>query len=148
MLDGERVIDAEPAPESLGRQVRANALGPAGLTPLAETLTLRLCGERRLARWYAALGENVAGPARCQLFADLAAEVAHRADASAACLRRVVRGDPGMLPAVLRLALWMARAGGGTGGPEGATGDHPDPSRGGDPHCIRRMLTLRRMLAG
>jgi hypothetical protein len=141
---------AEPPAEALAA-IRGSGRGgprPEGLSAEAEKLTLHLCGERRLAGWYAALGASAPGPALRQLFATLAVEVSRRADASAAALRRLLKSDPAMLPAVLRMALWITRTGDGAAAPGAGAADLPAASERCDAHCIQRMLSMRRTLAG
>ena len=128
--DQDLLAAPRPALALLGRRADAGAVGPAGLSAEAETLAVHLCGERRLAGWYAVLGASAPGPALRQLFTGLAGEVSRRADASAAGLRRLLRSNPEMLPAVLRMVLWMTRTGDGepAPNPRGPATSRPTPS--------------------
>ncbi|HYA01037.1 MAG TPA: acyl-ACP desaturase [Candidatus Binatia bacterium] len=127
---GEAVQEAE-----LPRLRLTFAEGPA-----IETLTMHFCGEERLAHWYTAFSANAPEPVLRQIFKVLSADEARHAAAYAKYLRKAVANKPEVLPAILRMALWMLRT----------TNDNPkhpttitDPSVVSlleDPHYLRRML--------
>jgi len=110
--------------------------------PAIETLTTHYCGEQRLAHWYTAFSANAPEPVLRQIFKVLAADELRHGAAYAKYLRKAVRNKPEVLPAILRMALWMIRT----------TNDNPkhpttitEPSVVSlleDPHYIRRMLNM------
>jgi len=110
--------------------------------PAIETLTMHYCGEQRLAHWYTAFSANAPEPVLRQIFKVLAADELRHGAAYAKYLRKAVRNKPEVLPAILRMALWMIRT----------TNDNPkhpttitEPSVVSlleDPHYIRRMLNM------
>jgi hypothetical protein len=110
--------------------------------PAIETLTMHFCGEQRLAHWYTAFSANAPEPVLRQIFKVLAADELRHGAAYAKYLRKAVRNKPEVLPAILRMALWMIRS----------TNDSPkhpttvtEPSVVSlleDPHYIRRMLNM------
>ena len=101
---------------------------------------MHFCGEQRLAHWYTAFSANAPEPVLGQIFKVLAADELRHGAAYAKYLRKAVQNKPEVLPAVLRMALWMIRT----------TNDNPkhpttitEPSVVSlleDPHYIRRML--------
>jgi hypothetical protein len=132
--------------------VRPRRRGPDHCSDLdagtVEALTVHLCAEQRLAGWYSAFGSSATEPGLGRIFTNLALAASQRAAACAGHLRGAVQRDPGVLPAVLRTALWMTRI--GETAPEAAApaleGTPAGPE--GDRHCIGRMLGLYRLLTG
>ena len=110
--------------------------------PAIETLTMHYVGEQRLAHWYGAFAREVEEPVLATVFSTLAADELRHAACYASFLRKAVTNRPDVLPAILRMALWMLRS----------TNDAPkhpttltEPSVVGqleDPEYIRRMLSL------
>jgi rubrerythrin len=78
--------------------------------PAIETLAMHFVGEQRLAHWYTAFSENGPEPVIQQIFRTLAADELRHAAAYAKYLRRAVDNKPEVLPAILRMALWMLRS--------------------------------------
>jgi len=126
---------------------RAGWNGPRDLGAGAiEALTVHLCAEQRMAGWYTAFSARALEPELGRIFAALAGDASHRAAACAAQLRRAVQRDPCVLPAVLRMALWITRNGEVDAEHPRAPSGRPVPPPGGDRHCIGRMLDLYRVL--
>ncbi|MGA3183546.1 MAG: hypothetical protein ABSE52_02970 [Candidatus Dormibacteria bacterium] len=120
-----------------------------GDAPAIDALTLRLFDEQRLAQHYAALAAIAPEPVLGRIFTILAAGEARHAAAYATYLRRAVARQPAALPGVLRLGLWTLRTAGEPASAAAAaagSGRAPVPPRE-DPHFIRRMQGLRRLLA-
>jgi len=148
VLPDQAIAGTAPVARDLTGEMSVTPDRPAPLPAVVESLTLHLCAEQLLAGWCAALSARSPAPLLGQIFVKLAAETAHRADAYAQELRRAVQRNPDTLPAVLRLALWVLRDGDRGRVPTIVAADGQPAPRRDDPHCIRRMTTLRRMLAG
>ena len=116
--------------------------------PAIDTLTMHFCGEQRLAQRYAALSASAPEPVLRQIFTILAADELRHAAVYARYLRRAINGNPGALPAVLRLALWTMRTGPGNPGHRVAATDPSAVAGLDDPHYFHRMSGVYRMLAG
>ncbi|HZS13664.1 MAG TPA: ferritin-like domain-containing protein [Candidatus Dormibacteraeota bacterium] len=78
--------------------------------PAIETLTMHFVGEHRLGHWYTAFSEQSPEPVLGQVFKTLAADELRHAACYAKYLRRAVERKPEVLPAILRMALWMLRS--------------------------------------
>ena len=132
--------------ETIGEEVEEAELPRLRLTfaegPAIETLTMHFCGEQRLAHWYQAFSHAAPEPVLRQIFKTIAADELRHAAAYAKYLRKAVANQPDVLPAILRMALWMLRS--TNDGPK-----HPttitEPSVVGqleDPAYISRMLNM------
>jgi hypothetical protein len=140
---GSAAAPADPEAEP-GTPPDARRALPAAL----EALTVHLCAEQLLAGWCTALSARSPAPMLGQTFVRLAADTSRRADAYARELRSAVQLDPGALPGVLRLALSLLRDDDHGRADALSVVDGRPPLHREDPHCIVRMLTLRRTLAG
>ena len=110
--------------------------------PAIETLTMHYVGEQRLAHWYGAFAREVEEPVLATVFSTLAADELRHAACYASFLRKAVTNRPDVLPAILRMALWMLRS----------TNDapkHPTAitvpsvvSKLEDPDYVQRMLNM------
>ncbi len=78
--------------------------------PAIETLTMHFCGEQRLAHWYTTFSNNAPEPVIGQIFKTLAADELRHAACYAKYLRKAVNNKPDVLPAILKMALWMIRS--------------------------------------
>jgi hypothetical protein len=130
--------------ERLGETFEESELPALRLTfapgPAIETLTMHFCGEQRLAHWYTAFSHEGPEPGIRQIFKILAADELRHAACYAKYLRKAVTNKPEVLPAILKMSLWMMRS----------TNDAPkhpttitEPSVVGqleDPEYISRML--------
>ncbi len=116
-------------------------------SPAIDTLTLRFCAERRLAERYGELSAEAPEPVLRRIFAILAVDELRHAAVYGRYLRHAVEGDPSVLPAVLRMALWAMRIGHRDSRRAEGTAMAPDASRGGDPHFFDRMMRVYRALA-
>jgi hypothetical protein len=129
---GEVVEEAE-----LPRLRLTFAAGPA-----IETLTMHFCGEQRLAHWYTAFSANAPEPVLRQIFKILAADELRHAAAYAKYLRKAVRNNPAVLPAILRMSLWMIRSSNDSPKHPTTVTDPSVVSMLEDPTYIRRMLNM------
>jgi hypothetical protein len=78
--------------------------------PAIETLTMHFCGEQRLAHWYTAFAGQGPEPVIRQIFKILAADELRHAACYAKYLRKAVANKPDVLPAILKMSLWMLRS--------------------------------------
>ncbi|MGD0834178.1 MAG: ferritin-like domain-containing protein [Candidatus Dormibacteria bacterium] len=129
-------------------RVRLPAHQPAAFrSPAIDTLTLRFCAERRLAERYGELSAEAPEPVLRRIFAILAVDELRHAAVYARYLRQAVEGDPAVLPAVLRMALWAMRIGHRDSRRAAGAAVAPAASRGSDPHFFDRMMKVYRTLA-
>jgi hypothetical protein len=100
--------------ERLGETFEESELPALRLTfapgPAIETLTMHYCGEQRLAHWYTAFSEQGPEPVMRLIFKTLAADELRHAACYAKYLRKAVANKPDVLPAILRMSLWMLRS--------------------------------------
>ena len=110
--------------------------------PAIETLTMHYVGEQRLAHWYSAFSRSAEEPVLKGIFSTLAADELRHAACYASFLRKAVGNRPEVLPAILRMTLWMLRS-------SNDAPKHPtsltQPSvieQLEDPEYMRRMLSM------
>jgi hypothetical protein len=132
--------------ETIGEEIEEAELPKLRLTfaegPAIETLTMHFCGEQRLAHWYQAFSHAAPEPVLRRIFKTIAADELRHAAAYAKYLRKAVTNKPEVLPAILRMSLWMIRS-------TNENPKHPttvtEPSvisQLDDPAYISRMLSM------